>query len=102
MQKLNTGAPDVQKTFSLASVMKSGQGVQLILLILKDDKGNLISHNTYWLEAGHNYQSLQNMPAASVAVSLIESKKDGEQSFIGKLNSPIRVHRLHSLYIQLY
>ena len=79
VQKLNAGAPDVQKAFSLASVIKAGRGVQFILLRLKDDKGNLISHNTYWLEAGHDYRSLQNMHAVPVTLSLMDSKKDGEQ-----------------------
>jgi exo-1,4-beta-D-glucosaminidase len=79
-QQVNMEAPEAQKTFSLAPVLKNGTGVKLILLRLKDTAGKLVSHNTYWLEASHNYRSLQEMPAAKLNVTIIETQKNNESA----------------------
>jgi Exo-beta-D-glucosaminidase Ig-fold domain/Glycosyl hydrolases family 2/Glycosyl hydrolases family 2, TIM barrel domain/Beta-galactosidase jelly roll domain len=79
VQQVNTGAPGAFKTFSLAQVLKKAEGVQFILLRLKDAGGKLISHNTYWLEAKHNYRSLQDMPVANITTALTSVKNNGEE-----------------------
>jgi Exo-beta-D-glucosaminidase Ig-fold domain/Glycosyl hydrolases family 2, TIM barrel domain len=76
--KFDIDAPEAKKSFSLASVLKNGIGVKLILLRLKDASGKLISHNTYWLEASHNYRSLQEMPPAKITASILESHHNSE------------------------
>jgi Exo-beta-D-glucosaminidase Ig-fold domain len=78
VQQSDIGAPEAKKVFSIASVLQNNTGVNLILLRLKDASGKLISHNTYWLEATHNYRSLQEMPAAKISTTILGGQKKRE------------------------
>ena len=92
VQQVITGAPGAFKTFSLAPVMKTGNGVQFILLRLKDAQGKLISHNTYWLEAKHDYHSIYGMPTTTItATATMAQRKDNELSWKITFTNPSKL-----------
>jgi exo-1,4-beta-D-glucosaminidase len=50
---------------------KKNAGVQFLLLRVRDAQSKLLSANTYWLENANDFTSLNTMPKATVAASVI-------------------------------
>jgi hypothetical protein len=53
-------------------------GVVLVHLQLKDAKGNILSHNLYWLGANSaSYRALTRLPGAAIAATATVKRSDG-------------------------
>jgi len=65
-------ATDVQQTISLANILKGAQGVNFVVLNLKNSAGKVISHNVYWLSKDEDFKSLNDMPETKVQVQVLK------------------------------
>ena len=80
---------DLKEVLSLSSILQGQQGVNFIMLHLKDAQGRLISSNTYWLQAKHDYTSLKSMKRTDVQVKLSNTLKSRtENSYTIKVSNP--------------
>jgi hypothetical protein len=61
---------DVKETSSLETVLSNANGVNFVVLNLKNSSGKIISHNTYWLSKG-DYKSLNEMPVTTVDAKIL-------------------------------
>lgn len=75
-QALSAKAYSAQEILPLQVPLAQYQGVSFVMLSLMDAKGNMISHNTYWMAPHHNYTSLTGMPKARVTTAVISSTHD--------------------------
>ncbi len=80
---------DLKEVLSLSSILQGQQGVNFIMLHLKDAQGRLISSNTYWLQAKHDYTSLTSMKRTEVQVKLSNTLKSRtENSYTITVSNP--------------
>jgi len=70
---------DVKETNSLAAVLSTANGVNFVVLNLKNSSGKIISHNVYWLSKG-DYKSLNDMPATSVVAKVLSTNKGNSET----------------------
>ena len=73
--KVSLAPSDVKDSFSLADFLTNSKEVNFVVLNLKDAKGNLISHNAYWLAADNNYTALQSIPRTEVATTVLKKEQ---------------------------
>lgn len=79
---LSLKGSDLKEVFSLSQQLAGQQGVSFIMLHLKDAQGRLLSSNTYWLQAKHDYTSLASMKKTQVELKMNSSlKKSTENSY---------------------
>lgn len=71
---------DLKELFSLSQQLAGQQGVSFIMLHLKDAQGRLVSSNTYWLQAKHDYTSLASMKKTGVEVKLNSALKNKNEN----------------------
>lgn len=76
-KSLSLAATEVEETLDLSSVLTKSQGVNFVVLRLKDKSGKTISANTYWLSSNNDFKALNNMPEAGVSVK-VAGRTDGE------------------------
>jgi len=84
-QQLNLAETEVKKVVDLASRLTSHTGVVFVILNLTDAKGNIVSHNVYWMSSDQNYQSLNQMQKVSVQMK-VQSRTSN--SITLKLSNP--------------
>jgi beta-galactosidase/beta-glucuronidase len=72
---ISLSSSEVKETSSLSEALVQAKGVTFVVLNLKDGSGKIISRNTYWLSAGNDYKSLNDMPATSVQVRILKKEK---------------------------
>jgi len=58
---------------------KKTNGIQFLLLRMRDAQGQLISQQTYWLENEDNFNELNNMSDAQLRVSVLADKWEGDK-----------------------
>lgn len=75
-RKINAGDTSVNKVISIADKLRSGEGISFVVLDVKGNSGQIISHNTYWLQRDHRYHDLKGMQEAAVEVKLLKSSKN--------------------------
>ncbi len=71
---VNLAVSDVKEAFSLSKALSDNKGVNFVVLNLKDGKGNVISHNVYWLAGDNNCTSLNQMPHTSLSTSILKKE----------------------------
>jgi hypothetical protein len=69
-------ATSVQTASSLSKALKGVQGVNFVVLNLKDDAGKSVSHNVYWLSKDDDFTSLNDMAQTSVKVEVLKGEKN--------------------------
>lgn len=69
-------ATDVQRAISLSKALKGAQGVNFVVLNLKDSIGKIISHNVYWLSKDEDFTSLNGMAKTSVKVEVLKKGRN--------------------------
>lgn len=80
-QSKDISMPDttVKNMISIASALRQENHISFVMLTLKNRSGEIVSHNTYWMQPEHNYKELQSMPEANVGVQLINSTQNKNQ-----------------------
>ncbi len=82
-------ATSVQKSASLAKSLKGAQGVNFVVLNLKDGSGKIVSHNVYWLSKDEDFRTLKSMPETSLKVDVLkEGKSLAERSWTVQITNP--------------
>ena len=74
-KEVSLAATDVQELFSVSKVLTDNRDVNFVVLNLKDAKGKVVSHNTYWLASDNNYKSLSELPKTKVQSTILKSEK---------------------------
>jgi len=74
-EKINLTESDVKETFTLSKILNETNGVNFVVLNLKDGSGKLVSHNAYWLAADNNYKPLNTMPKTQIQTTILKSEK---------------------------
>jgi hypothetical protein len=78
-QKTVAAGTGVQSLFSLAADLASSTEIRYIMLTLKDGK-QVISQNTYWLQAKQDYTAMKELGTAVVTAQVAGNSKDGTQA----------------------
>jgi hypothetical protein len=69
------GPSEVKEATSLADVLGKTKGIVFVVLNLKNSAGKVVSHNVYWLSSDGDYKPINNLPDASVSVTVLKSEK---------------------------
>jgi beta-galactosidase/beta-glucuronidase len=78
-EKISLSPTEVRASVSLASALSNQTGVTFVLLKLNDGKGNLISHNVYWISANNDYRPLKTLPKTVIESKVLKvENKDNE------------------------
>lgn len=64
------------EAIAMKSFLESEKGVYFLVLNLTNAAGKAVSHNVYWLSPGDDFNSLKDMPDATVQTNLLGSAKD--------------------------
>jgi len=87
-KNLSLSATDVQQAISLAKPLKGAQGVNFVVLNLKNKSGQIVSHNVYWLSKDEDFTSLNGIAQSSVQVEVVKkSKGSTEKSWTIKVTN---------------
>jgi beta-galactosidase/beta-glucuronidase len=68
------GASEVKESTSLAEVLDKSKGVSFIMLNLKNNAGEVVSHNVYWISKNGDYKAMNKLPEISVSASLLKTE----------------------------
>ncbi len=79
-KEISLAATDVQELFSISKVLAENHDVNFVVLNLKDAKGKVISHNTYWLASDNNYKDLSELPKTKVLATILKSEKGKKET----------------------
>jgi hypothetical protein len=71
--KVDMGTTSVKEIGSLAQVLAQAKGISFVVLDLKNAAGDIVSHNTYWMEPEHDFKGLRSMAAAGVKTVLLKT-----------------------------
>jgi hypothetical protein len=83
------GPSEVKETTSLSETIGKTKGIVFVVLNLKNSAGNVISHNVYWLSSNGDYKPINNLPDASVSVTVLKSEKlKAETRWTIQVNNP--------------
>ena len=83
------GPSEVKETTSLADVLGKTKGIVFVVLNLKNSAGKVVSHNVYWLSSDGDYKPINNLPDASVSVTVLKSEKlKAETRWTIQVNNP--------------
>jgi hypothetical protein len=75
--RISLDTTDVKEVLSLRDTLSTTSGVSFVLLSLKDQQGETMSRNVYWMSPGHDFADLRAMPSASVRTTVIATKQQG-------------------------
>jgi hypothetical protein len=76
--RVSLDTTDVKEVLSLRDILSTTTGVSFVLLSLKNQEGETISRNVYWMSPGHNFADLRAMPSAAVRTTVTAMKqRDG-------------------------
>jgi hypothetical protein len=73
-KEVSLGSTDTKETLPLGKVLSENNGVNFVVLNLKDRNGKVISHNVYWLSSERNFKSLNDMQPTSVEAKVLKSE----------------------------
>ena len=79
-KSISLSETDVKETTSLNSVLAGAQGVNFVILNLKNSTGKVISHNVYWLSGNGDYKSLNEMPVTGLQSKVLTVAKGKSES----------------------
>jgi beta-galactosidase/beta-glucuronidase len=86
---VNIKEESVTKVIPLSKVLSKSTEVCFVVLRLKDEFGNIISRNTYWLSPNDNCKSLSGMNKAQIRASVVSKNRIGSQcQWTLKLTNP--------------
>jgi len=74
---INLNAESVIKIFSLSEVLSQNKEVSFVILRMKNESGQIISRNTYWLSSDNNYKPLNSMGKAQIQIKILNKKQLG-------------------------
>ncbi len=74
--KLDLKESDVQEPFSLNEVLTKTRGVKFVVLNLKDEKGEVVSHNVYWVEGNDDFKALNNLATTHIEATVVKKEKN--------------------------
>jgi hypothetical protein len=74
-RKINLSATEVKETASLSSVLSGTKGVNFVVLNLKNNVGNTVSHNVYWISNDRDFKSLNEMQKTTLDTKVLSSVK---------------------------
>ena len=74
-KKINLAESDVQQAFQLKDFLRQTNDILFVVLNANDENGKNISHNVYWLQAEHNFDELNNLPAVKPTFKIIKKEK---------------------------
>jgi hypothetical protein len=78
-KKVDLAATDVEETNSLASVLSTANGVNFVVLNLKNSAGKVLSHNVYWLSK-EDYKALNDMAETTVNAKILSTNSNKNES----------------------
>ena len=78
-ERLDMDITSVKQVASLKDKIQNAAGIHFLVLNIKDDKGNPVSHNVYWLSAKNDFNTLKQMPPAKLQAKLIKSEITGNR-----------------------
>jgi hypothetical protein len=82
------GPSEVKETTDLTSFLEKSREISFIVLNLKNSAGQVISRNIYWLSPNGDYKSMNDMPEATLSVSvLLEEKLRKEKKWTIKVSN---------------
>jgi hypothetical protein len=83
----------VKEITSLSSVLASARGVNFVVLNIKNNKGEEISHNVYWLSNDGDFKPMNNIQKTKVEARVVANTKNrSERSWtIQMTNSTSRI-----------
>jgi len=86
---LNIKEESVTKVIPLSNILSKCKDVSFIVLRLKDEAGNIISRNTYWLSSDDNYKSISGMNKAQIKATVVSKDLKGSHcQWTLKLTNP--------------
>ena len=65
---------DVKTSFSLLDPLSQIHGISFVNLVLKNKKGELISHNFYWLAPEDNFKKLNELKETTIQSTLLKKE----------------------------
>jgi hypothetical protein len=72
---ISLSATEVKEAISISSELANLNGVNFVVLNLKNNAGKIISHNVYWLSGNGDFKSLNEMQKTNVDVKVLSSVK---------------------------
>ncbi|MDE3211689.1 MAG: beta galactosidase jelly roll domain-containing protein [Bacteroidota bacterium] len=66
-----------REILSVKEALKNQQGISFLILQLRDQKGNLLSHNTYWMSPDHDFTGLKGMAESKVEIKVLHHQDMG-------------------------
>jgi hypothetical protein len=76
--RISLDTTDVKEVLSLRDILSTTSGVSFVLLSLKNQEGETMSRNVYWMSPGHDFADLRAMPSASVRTSVVAVRRQGD------------------------
>jgi hypothetical protein len=77
---ISLSASDVQEPFSIKKALNNAKDVTFVVLSLKDSKGKLVSHNTYWISENDDFTPLNQMEQTSVDTYVLNKTLQGSET----------------------
>jgi hypothetical protein len=74
-KNISLSATDVKETSSLSSVLAGSRDVKFVVMNLKNNTGEQISHNVYWFSNNGDFKSLNAMEKTNVQVNVLSTRK---------------------------
>jgi hypothetical protein len=72
---VSLSSTDIKETLSLDKVLKETGGVKFVVLNLKNQSGEVISNNVYWISSDGDFKSLNEMAETNLNVSVLKEAK---------------------------
>jgi hypothetical protein len=72
-ENVDLSSTTVTESASISDVLSGNKGVSFVDLDLKNANGKLVSHNVYWIAGNNDFKSLNDLPAASVNVTVVNA-----------------------------
>jgi hypothetical protein len=87
-KNINLAATEVKEVMSISSVLSGHNGVNFVVLKIKNNSGKIISQNVYWLSNDGDYKSMVVMQKTSVKSEILTSAKSkSERTWTIKLSN---------------
>ena len=87
-KSLNLSATEVKEVISISSALSVHNGVNFVVLKIRNNSGKVISQNIYWLSNDGDYKSMVAMQKTSVNSEILTSAKSkSERTWTIKLSN---------------
>lgn len=75
----NLNSTEVKELFSLSDAIQFNKGISFVDLNLRNKKGEIVSHNFYWLSPDENFLPLNDMNKTEVESSVISKVNQNQE-----------------------